>query len=107
MFAKEKGGISMKIVNVKRFVRSVLIILGLIICMSLFLMSSTLSYKELEYKTIYVCSGDTLWSISADLQSTNDYYKGKDVRDIIENLVKLNNLDSKTIYAGQELVVPI
>ena len=97
----------MKITNLKRFIRSIIIALGIIGCLSLLLMSSSLSYKETEYTTIYVYSGDTLWSIAQGLQSTNNYYEGKDVRDIIEDLVKINNLSSKTVYIGQELQVPI
>jgi len=96
----------MKIRDVKKFIRSIAIALSIIGFLSLLLVSSSLSYTELEYKTIYVCSGDTLWSISSDLQSTNDYYKEKDIRHIIDHLVKINNLESKTIYVGQELVVP-
>lgn len=97
----------MKIVNVGKFIRSVLIVFGIILCLSLFVMKSSLSYKELEYKTIFVDNGDTLWSISTDLQSSNPYYKGKDIRDITEDLTKINSLNSKTIYVGQELQIPM
>ena len=42
----------MKIVNVKKFVRSILIILGIIFVLSLILTKSTYSHGEKEYKTI-------------------------------------------------------
>jgi len=96
----------MKIVDVKKFGRSIAIIFGIIAILSLFIMSSSLSYKELEYTSIYVSDGDTLWSISSELQLTSEYYKGKDIRDIIDHLAKINNLESKAIYVGQKLDIP-
>ena len=96
----------MKIVDAKRFVRSILIVLGIITILSLMLMNTTLSHKEIEYKIIYVSEGDTLWNIAAELQNSN-YYKGKDIRYIIEDIVKINNLDSKSLMANQKLEIPI
>lgn len=57
----------MKIKNFKKFVRSILIILGIIFILSLIIVKSTLSYTNYKYKTIYVKSGDTLWSIALDM----------------------------------------
>ncbi len=97
----------MKIKNVKKFIRSILIILGIILFISLLITKSTLSHKQIEYKTIYVSEGDTLWNIAKSNQVNNEYYKNKDVRFIINDLIKINNLDSSNINVNQELLIPV
>lgn len=97
----------MKIKNVKKFVRGILIVLGIIFILSLILVKSAFSYTTKEYKTIFVKSGDTLWSIALDLQENDTYYEGKDVRYIIGDLKEINNLKTSTVYANQELRIPV
>lgn len=97
----------MKIKNVKKFVRSILIILGVILIISLLISKSSLSFKETEYKKISVSSGDTLWEIASYNQRSNDYYKNKDIRYIINDIMKINNLENSSLTVGQELLIPI
>ncbi|MBE5820691.1 MAG: LysM peptidoglycan-binding domain-containing protein [Clostridiales bacterium] len=97
----------MKIVNTKKFIRSILLILGIIFIISLIISKASFSYKVTEYKTIYVSSGDTLWSIASMQLKTNDYYKNEDIRFVINDLIKINNLENSNIQANQELKVPI
>ncbi len=97
----------MRITNVKKFIRSILIILGIAVAITLLISKSTLSHKEVEYKTICVSEGDTLWNIAKDNQITNDYYNNKDVRFIINDLMKINNLDNSNISINQELLIPV
>lgn len=97
----------MKIVNVRKFFRSICIILLAIFILSLVCSKSTLSHKEVEYETLYVNSGDTLWDIARVLQANNDYYKGKDIRYIISNLKNINNLEKSNLYVNQKLLIPI
>ncbi len=97
----------MKIVNLKKFIRSLFIILLGIFILSLICSKGTLSHKELEYEKLCVTSGDTLWNIAEELQSNNDYYKNKDIRYIISDVKSINNLESSNLYIGQELSVPI
>lgn len=97
----------MKIKNSKNFIRSILIMLGIIFILSLIIAKSTLSYAVYEYKTIYVSYGDTLWSIASDLQQNDAYYKGKDVRYIIGDLKEINKLNNSTVYINQELQIPV
>lgn len=101
------GGVSMKIVNFKKFVRSICLVLLVIFVLSLVCAKSSLSYKETEYTKLYVSNGDTLWSIASDLQDDNDYYKNKDIRYIIHDIKSINNLESSNIYVNQELMIPI
>ena len=49
-----------------------------------------------------VGSGETLWSIAASLVEP-----GADVRDAVDGLVRLNELPSTALAAGQQLLVPV
>ncbi|MDQ2623876.1 MAG: LysM peptidoglycan-binding domain-containing protein [Actinomycetota bacterium] len=49
-----------------------------------------------------VSSGETLWSIASSLAAP-----GVDVRDAVEDLMSLNELESSAIAAGQQLIVPV
>lgn len=97
----------MKIKSTKKFIRGIFIILGIIFILSLIFVKTTLSYTTQKYKTLYVNTGDTLWSIAVDLQKNNSYYKGKDVRHIIGDLKEINSLKNSTVYANQELQIPV
>ena len=97
----------MKIKNIKKFIRGILIVFGIIFVLSLVFIKSTLSYTTKEYKTIYVKSGDTLWSIASDLQENNSYYWGKDIRYIIGDLKEINKLNNCIVYCNQELQIPV
>ena len=97
----------MKIVNFKKIIRSISIILLIIFALSIICAKSTLSHKEVEYTKLYVSNGDTLWSIATDLKKSNDYYKNKDIREIIYNIKEVNNLESSSLYVNQELMIPI
>ncbi|WP_148613875.1 LysM peptidoglycan-binding domain-containing protein [Nocardioides rubriscoriae] len=52
-------------------------------------------------QTVVVEPGQTLWSIAADVSD------GRDVRDMMDHLVDLNELDSVALGAGQHLEVPV
>ena len=97
----------MKIKNVKKFIRSILIILGIALAITLLISRATLSHNEVEYKTIYVSEGDTLWNIAKENQTNNQYYKNKDVRYIINDLMKVNNLDNSSIIINQKIIIPV
>ncbi len=95
----------MKIVNRKKFVRSILIILGIVLIILLNSFNTTLSHGEEEQKTIYVSNGDTLWSIAEYEQENNDYYKNLEIREIIYQIKKINNLESNALQIGQKLLI--
>lgn len=68
--------------------------------------SKAYSKGEVKEKTIFVSNGDTLWNIASQEQETNNYYSDKDIRDIVYDIRKLNNLDnSETLKIGQKLVI--
>ena len=97
----------MKIKNFKKFVRSILIILGLTMAIIILISKASYSNKEVEYKTICVSQGDTLWNIAKSNQESNEYYRGKDIRYIINDLIKINDLNGSNIIADQELIIPV
>lgn len=96
----------MKIVNYKKFFRGICFIIVLIIISFILIGDVSFSYTTKKYKTIYVCSGDTLWSIATNLQNT-DYYKGRDVREIISDVKLINNLNNSSLSVGEELIIPV
>ena len=48
-----------------------------------------------------------MWEIAEIEQQKNPYYKDKDVRDIIQNIKKVNKLKVSNLKIGQELKIPI
>lgn len=95
----------MKIKNIWKFIRSILIVLGILLLLSLIVSKTILSYGNIEYKIIYVENGDTLWSIASKLQY-DKYYNGKDIRYIIEDIKQINNLENSNLYINQEIEIP-
>ena len=95
----------MKIKNPIKFIRSTLVVLILLyFAMSLFY-NKTYAYKEYEHKTILVSQGDTLWTIAEFEKENNEYYKDKDIREIVFEIKENNNLNSSNLKVGQELKI--
>lgn len=91
-----------KIVNKKRFYSflSVLAIIAFFL-----LLGFKVNAKEvcsIKMETVYVDSGDTLWSISKKFVSQD-----MDIRQYIDDVIKLNNLKSVIIKPGQLLYMPV
>lgn len=86
----------MRIVNKKRFIIAITILIVSIIT----LFSHCSASKKIEIKEITVSTGDTLWSIASRYKKD-----GQDVREYIYELRKLNNLDDCTIYPNQVLKI--
>ncbi len=88
----------MKIVNLPRFIVSMTIIVCIISFVMSMLTNVVFSASPVEYETIIVAEGDTLWSIANSLEGN--------VRENIYTIKEVNNLESSMIYVGQELLVP-
>lgn len=100
------GGNNMRIVNKKKFIRMVILVMGFI--MLLFICFSNISFSkgEVKTKTIYVSSGDTLWTIAKEEQENNSYFEDKDIRDIIYQIKKLNNIQNNSnLIEGQKIII--
>lgn len=95
----------MKIVNKGKFIKTnllLIIIVGAIIGFT----TNTYSKVETKYKEEYVYSGDTLWSIAQNELENNKYFEGKDIRYVIEELKKVNNLSNSNLTEGDKIRIP-
>lgn len=97
----------LKIVNLKKFVVSIITILTIVLSISLFTGNKVLSRANPEYRIVIVSQGDTLWEIAKSEQQSNEYYKEKDLRYIINDLKSINNLANSNLYNNQKLLVRI
>lgn len=90
----------------KKFLRALLIIIGIIIFINFLIPDKSFSHQDVSYKTITVLNGDTLWDIAKLEQKENDYYQGKDIRDIIQDIKKLNKLENTNLKINQTIEIP-
>ena len=97
----------LKLVNPKKLVISMSIVIGIVVGIVFFISTNSFSHSQITYKTVTVISGDTLWNIASSEKTYNPYYANKDVRYIIEDIKNKNNLRNANIYEGDELQVPI
>ena len=59
------------------------------------------SGPEMQTEVVMVGQGETLWSIASEIADDGE------VRDMVDQIERLNALDSSMLYAGQELHVPV
>mgnify|MGYP002610430059 FL=1 len=95
----------MKIVNVKKFIRTMSILVILILIIILF-SNKTYSKVDTKYKEESIILGDTLWSISQEEAKNNKYFENKDIREIVSEIKRINKLDNLDLKEGQKLVIP-
>ncbi|QNU65286.1 LysM peptidoglycan-binding domain-containing protein [Ruminiclostridium herbifermentans] len=84
--------------NKKRFF-SFIFILSLITFILIYT-NAVSGYKEPQYQSIIVNSGDTLWSIA------EKYGSNQNIREYIYNLKKINNLESSLILENTAILIP-
>lgn len=96
---------NLKIVNRRKFIRSIVLMFLLIIGISFIISNKSFSHTEIKYKTIYVSNGDTLWSIAKEEQNSNNYYKDKNIRNIVDEIKNVNNMTSSDLKINQELKI--
>ncbi|MEI3394888.1 MAG: LysM peptidoglycan-binding domain-containing protein [Clostridia bacterium] len=96
----------MKIVNVKKFVRTISILLTILLSIIIF-SNKTYSKVEVGYKEECIVVGDTLWNISKQEAQYNKYFENKDIREIVNEIKRTNNLENLDLYEGQKIRIPI
>ena len=84
--------------NPERLLGSMLAMICMILLM-FSVQSVALGSTTEEYVSVYVCKGDTLWSIA------KDYYDETDVRNRVSEIKEINNLSNSSIREGQELIL--
>ena len=97
----------MRIVNKKKFIRSMILMFGVLILISFIFANKSLSHTEKNFKKVYISSGDTLWSIAKEEKDNNEYFENNDIREIIYELKKTNDLNNSNLKVGLELNIPI
>ena len=70
------------------------------------LFRSAYSNVETKYKEEYIYAGDTLWSIAKEELENNKYFEGKDIRYVVDELKKVNNLSSSNLSEGDKIKIP-
>ncbi len=53
-----------------------------------------------SFSTVTVAAGDSLWSIAEDIAPE------RDPRDVVDEIVRLNALDTVVVQAGQSIAIP-
>lgn len=95
----------LKIVNKKKFIRSSILLLGIMI-IALLGINTTYSKTEIAYQEDYIVKGDTLWSIAEKQVNNNEYYKNKDIREVMYEIKELNQIGNRNLEIGQKILIP-
>ena len=57
---------------------------------------------DAAYETVTVAKGDTLWDIAA-----GHNYSNRDVRAVVDDIIRVNNMLSTDIHVGDRINVPL
>lgn len=60
------------------------------------------SLTKPTYSEIIVESGDTLWNLAKEFGPTD-----KDVREVVYEICKVNDISADSIYPGQTILIPV
>ena len=92
--------ILIRIVNRKKFIRSIAIVIFLLI--AIFNVSIAKSNNEEEIIDYTIAPGQTLWSIAREYTPNS-----KDIRETIYEIKQLNNMTDSSIYPRQTIQIKI
>ena len=62
--------------------------------------TASLDGSDVAFQYVTVSSGETLWQLAGELAPTAD------PREVIDQIVQLNQLSSPDVFSGQELAIP-
>ena len=96
----------LKIVNMRNFIRSLLMVMISAVCLLFITLNNTYSKGKVQYKEQYIYQGDTLWSIAQQEAKENKYYENEDIRIIINEIKTINNMDNSNLKVGQKIRIP-
>ena len=96
----------MKIVNKRKFIRTITILIGIGI-IGLIIMNKAYSNADVVYKEHYIYDGDTLWSIAQEQIANNEYFENKDITYVNFELQNINNLETSDLSKGNKIKIPV
>lgn len=96
----------MRIVNIRKFIKSMGITLGLLLLITVLFIKTSLSHTEISYKKIEIISGDSLWEIAKEEKQNNLYFEDKELRDIMDEIKYINHLSNSSLNIGDQLSIP-
>lgn len=96
------NGKRIRIVNKKRFTLALFLLFISFLCAFMLLFNAVSGEEKTIYIDYIVAEGDTIWKI-ADINTGND----RDVREVVYEIVEVNNIKKQTIYPGQTIQIPI
>lgn len=96
----------LKIVNMQKFIRSLVIVMASILFLLFVGFSNTYSKGEVQYREQYIYEGDTLWSIAEKESKENKYYENEDVRNIVHEIKDINHINNGNLKIGQKIQIP-
>ncbi len=73
-----------------------------VMVMSCCAFTSARATKTAEFYTLLVSPGDTLWEIARSCNT-----EGKDIRNVVDEIMKLNNMRGADLKAGDTLTLPV
>ena len=88
----------MKITNKKRFIRSLIVLIFLVIS----LLHTSTAKTESQVINYQIRKGQTLWSIAREYTPSN-----KDIRQTIYEIEQINDQDLSVIYPGQTIKIKV
>lgn len=88
-----------------KFIRASIVLFFIMLLICLLFSKAVYSVSEISYKEKVVFSGDTLWEIAKTELAENDYFKNKNIRDVITEIKELNELEDSYIKEGQILKI--
>lgn len=89
-----------RIVNKKRFGLFVTCTVLTVVMFGVFCSAS--ASKDSETYVLTVSYGDTLWDIASEINTRN-----KDIRKVVDDIIRLNRLTDTVLCCGDELVIPV
>lgn len=90
------------ILSTWRFTLFLSVIILILLTAFLLLFNHTDAKNLIQYRSIQVRQGDTLWAIAGNWAP-----EGMDIREYICKIKKANGMERSDIYAGEELLLPI
>ena len=96
----------MKVMVLNKFRFTLFVVLSIIILTFIANLLLGLNNAEgstvIDYETVVIESGDTLWDIASKYSPNN-----KDIREYIYEICELNEISASTLIAGMKIMIPI